>query len=180
MLALGLENLWRPRPAKLVLCDLPMKWQFSMDPRAQLMAQLCEIVGQNDADFMGQAQKIAEASPNIAADILRDVARRLTGPKGARSLGTDPRIFASLRRDPKTTLSSAPLLRACTSPTELLYTGLMPSQGEIDAMTNPQMTLRQIEDTNFFDCSEQSILLALCDAIKSSPDQSKLIARPIS
>ncbi len=165
ILAVGLENLWRPKPARLVLCDLPITWQFTTDSRTQLMARLCQIVGETDAHFMDQTRALVhsapEMAPDMATDVLRDVARRLTGPQGARSLGADPRIFDTLPRDPKASFSSLPLLRACTTPTDLLYSD---AAGFVPVPPMGQQVQR-IAAANFFDLSDKAILQTLRETV---------------
>jgi pimeloyl-ACP methyl ester carboxylesterase len=165
MLGLGLENLWRPKPAKLILCDLPLNWQFATDARTLLMGQLCKIVAQNDDDFMIEARRLASTTPDIAADVLGLIAPRLTGPEGARSLGTDPNVFNTLPRDPNATFSNVPLLRACSTPTEMLYRQGAAASEQDGFPLSPFVTTRRIAGSNFYDWSERTTLLAVCDAI---------------
>ncbi len=170
MLAVGLENLWRPKPAKMVLCDLPLTWRFAQDQRGQLMVQLCKIIAQNDDEFMDQARQAARRLPDLEADVLQDVARRLTGPVGARSLGTDPKIYDTLPHDPNAVFSTAPMLRACTTPTELLYSKTVPSLDDVAAFTEQSrhITARRIAATSFCDWSLPSIFGVVQDAIRTA------------
>ena len=170
MLAVGLENVWRPQPAKLVLCDLPVTWQFSRDPRAEMMAQLCTIVANNDDDFLSQVRHLTQTMPELRADVLRDVLRRLMGPKGARSLGTDPKVFDTLPRDPKTAFSCQPLLRACRTPTDMFFGGRSPTADESDTITaqNHHITARRLGVETFCDWSDPVVFLALREAIQSA------------
>ncbi len=129
------------------------------------MARLCQIVGETDAHFMDQTRALVhsapEMAPDMATDVLRDVARRLTGPQGARSLGADPRIFDTLPRDPKASFSSLPLLRACTTPTDLLYSD---AAGFVPVPPMGQQVQR-IAAANFFDLSDKAILQTLRETV---------------
>jgi hypothetical protein len=129
------------------------------------MGQLCKIVAKNDDDFMVKARHLANMQPDIATDVLRLIAQRLTGPEGARSLGADPNVFNTLPRDPMTIFSSAPLLRACTTSTEMLYSQSAATSNQDDIPQSRYVTMGCIAGSNFYDWSETTTLLALCDAI---------------
>lgn len=129
MLALALENVWKPAPSRLVLCDLPLVWSFGADARAQLWAQLGTLMAPTDAAFLERAAEIAAPHGAVGAEVLAAIAPRLDGPEGARSLCVDPGIFDILRRTANKGSIAGPMLRVSSAEIILIYGRAMAAQG---------------------------------------------------
>lgn len=169
MLALALENTWKPAPSRLVLCDLPLIWSFGTDLRAQLWAQLGALMAPTDGAFLEQAAAIVRHHGAIGADVLAAVASRLTGPEGGRSLGVDPGIFDILRRTANKNSIAGPMLRVSRAEIILLFGHAMAAQGpEIQSSRfapKRRPTLAYAECKTFVDWNNPSAALPVLGAI---------------
>lgn len=159
-LALAVENVWKPAPSRLVLCDLPLTWSFGSDQRARLWAELGMLMAPSDESFLTLAADIVAPHGALGQDVLAAVPGRLCGPEGARSLGVDPGIFDILQRTAGKAFSTGPMLRVSRAETVLIY-------GRAAASQEPEVGIR-----SFAPKRPPTLAFAACDTFVDWADPS--------